>query len=197
MSPHRSNGTESFFSLPMVFIDVETTGDSLAEGGEICEAGLVKVDPHDGQTLAELHVKFAIHNPRGRSEDELSYHRYTGFTFAEWHDTLPVNEALAELNTFCSGCSPWAYNVSFERRWLADYFLAHGNLEWLGDYHWFDLMTLARHVLLDDYRHGKITKLSLSSVGQYLGLGEEPKPHRGIIGARYEVEVYRRLLARS
>lgn len=197
MSPNRSNGTEHFFSLPMVFIDIETTGDSLAEGGEICEAGLMKVDPQDGRTLAELHVKFVVRNPRGRSEDELSYHRYNGFTFAEWHDALPVKEALTQLNTFCAGCSPWAYNVSFEHSWLADYFLANGNLEWLGDYHWFDLMTLARHVLLDDFRNGKITKLSLSSIGRYLGLAEEPKPHRGVLGARYETEVYRRLLQRS
>ena len=196
MSPNRSNGTEGFFSLPMVFIDIETTGDSLAEGGEICETGVVKINPIDGSIIDELNQKFFVSNPKQRSEEELSYHRYTGFTFNEWRDAVPVQEALTKLNTFCAGCSPWAYNVAFEFKWLSDYYQAHA-LTWSGDYHWFDLMTMARHVLLEDFRKGAITKLSLSSVGKHLGLEEEPKPHRGIVGARYEVEVYRRLLAMS
>ncbi len=195
MRPNHVIGTADFIALPRVFIDLETTGDSLAEGGEVCEAGLVKVDPVSGDALAELNLMFGVANPFGRSEEELSYHRYNGFTFAEWVDAILAEQALDQLNAFCAGCVPWAYNVSFEFRWLADYFYRYGR-DWQGDYHWHCLMTKASEALRPDFLAGRITKLSLSSVGAYLGLGEEAKPHRGLTGARYEVQIDARLNTR-
>lgn len=195
MRPNHSPGTADFIKLPRVFIDLETTGDSPAEDGEICEAGLVKVDQVTGQTLAELNLKFTVANPAGRTEEELSYRRYNGFTFAEWHDALPVPEALDRLNLFCVGCVPWAYNISFEYFWLSDYFRRY-RLDWKGDYHWHCLLTKASEQLQPDFLAGRITKLSLSSVGVFLGLPEEARPHRGLAGAQYEVEVDRRLNSR-
>ena len=195
MRPKHVSGTANFITLPRVFIDLETTGDSLAKGGEICEAGLVKVEPDVNRVLAELDLKFAVTNPASKSEEELSYHGYNGFTFAEWVDAIPIPEALDRLNRFCAGCVPWAYNVSFEYLWLSEYCRRHGQ-DWKGDYHWHCLMTKASELLKPDFVAGRITKLSLSSVGKFLGLPEEAKPHRGLAGAQYEVEVDRRLNGR-
>lgn len=195
MRPKPVSGTANFITLPRVFIDLETTGDNLAEGGEICEAGLVKVDPTTSRVLAELNLKFAVDNPLGKSEDELSYHGYNGFTFAEWADAIPAQQALSQLAAFCAGCVPWAYNVSFEYMWLSEYCRRH-RIDWAGDYHWHCLMTKASEFLRPDFLAGSITKLSLSSVGVYLGLPEEANPHRGLAGAQYEFEVDRLLNSR-
>ncbi len=189
------SGTTNFFTLPQVFIDLETTGESLAEGGEICEAGLVKVDPVSGDVLSELNLMFEVTNPLGLLEAELSYSGYNGFNFPEWANATPAEQALDQLIAFCADCSPWAYNASFEYRWLADYIYRYGQ-DWLGDYHWFDLMTKASEILKPDFLAGRIAKLSLSSIGSHLGLGEEAKPHHGLVGARYEVQIAARLNAR-
>lgn len=185
-------GTDNFITLPRVFIDLETTGEDLASGGEICEAGLVRVDPVRHLVLAKLDLKFEVTNPRNRSEQDLSYGGYNGFTFAGWVDALPADEALDRLNAFCAGCVPWAWNAAFEFKWLSDYLTRNGQ-QWRGDYHWHCLMTKASVKLRPDYAASRISKLSLSSVGSYLGLPEETKPHRGLAGARYEVEVDQRL----
>ncbi len=185
-------GTDNFASLPLVFIDIETTGDNVREGGEICEIGLVKTDPTGQRVLVDMNLKVAIQNSRNRSEDELSYGGYNGFNFAEWESAIPPELAMKTLNEFCTGCVPWAYNVSFEFRWLGEYFDAY-ELDWQGDYHWFDLMTEAVSTLRADFLARRISKLSLSSVGSYLGLAPEAMPHRGLAGARYEWEVYRLL----
>lgn len=192
-SPNRRQGTEGFIHLPKVFLDIETTGSSLEEGGEICEAGLVKLDPQTLTVIDELDLKFAVTNPLQRTEEQLSFGGYNGFTFDGWQDAIPAAAALRQLNAFVVDCSPWAYNVVFEYQWLSQYYDVE-HIDWAGDYHWFDLMTVAMMKLEPDFRSGRITKLSLSSVGAYLGLGEEAKPHRGLAGARYEIEVYKRLL---
>jgi hypothetical protein len=125
----------------------------------------------------------------------LSFGGYNGFTFKAWADALPAKASLRRMNEFAAGCSPWAYNVVFEYQWLSDYYRVFG-LTWPGDYHWFDLMTMARNTLDLDFREGRLTKLSLSRIGSYLGIGEEAKPHRGLAGARYEVEVFVKLYQR-
>lgn len=192
MRPSQAVGTDNFITLPRVIIDLETTSESLAEGGEICEAGLVKVDPTNGSILAELNLMFEVTNPFGRSEEELSYKRYNGFNFPEWVDALPAEQALDRLISFCTGCVPWAYNVSFEYKWLADYIHRYG-MEWRGDYHWHCLMTKASVILKPDFLAGRITKLSSSAVGSYLGLAEEAMPHRGLASAQYEHQMDRLL----
>lgn len=189
----RAIGTKNFQDLPMVFMDAETTGESLSRGGEICEIGLVKVDPRTLVSIAELDLKFAIKNPHGRTEAELSYNGYNGFTFQGWQGAQDPRVALDRLLNFCDGCVPWAYNVSFEYTWL-DSYLEQYQLGWSGDYHWHCLMSVASYILRPDFQAGRVAKLSLSSIGSYLGLGEEASPHRGLAGARYEHAVYRRLL---
>lgn len=194
LATRRTIGTKHFMRLPMVFIDIETTGDSLAVGGEICEAGLVKVDPMSLEIIDRADLMFQVDNPRGRTEDELSYHGYNGYSRAAWRAALPQAEALRRFNEFARGCSPWAYNVSFEFQWLAGYYDRY-DINWGGDYHWFDLMTMARVVLEEQFRLERLDTLSLSSIGTFLGLPEEAMPHRGLAGAQYELEIFRRLSA--
>lgn len=188
----RPIGTVNFHLLPKLFMDVETTGTGFEDGGEICEVGLVRVDPLNLEVLGELDLKFAVANPLGKPEAELSFKGYNGFTFAEWVDALPAEEAIRRLNEFAVNCVPWAYNVSFEFWWLDGYFQRFG-VKWKGDYHWHCLMSVASEALKPDFLAGRITSLSLSSIGAFLGLGEESKPHRGLTGARYEHQLYRAL----
>lgn len=191
----RSIGTEHFTSLPVVLIDIETTGASLSSGGEICEAGLVKADPSTLDVLDQLDLRFAVSNPEGRAEEALSFDHYNGFTFAEWKNATPPAAALDRLNTFCAGCVPWAYNASFEFQWLDEYYQAYG-LDWAGDYHWHCLMSIASETLRPDFLAGRITKLSLSSVARFLGLADEPSPHRGLAGAQLEHQLLKCLRQR-
>ncbi len=192
MSSRRSIGTSSFWELPMVFIDVETTGVSWTTGGEICEIGAIKVDPRSLTRLDELELKLKLENPAGKSEQELSFNRYNGFAWPVWRDAMEVAPALQAFNAFTTGCTPWAYNVSFEFYWLNHYY-DRFELDWRGDYHWHCLMSVASDRLKANFLGGQIQTLSLSKIGQYLGLEPEPRPHRALAGARYEHQVYRLL----
>lgn len=191
MQRHRI-GTPNFMDLPIVFIDIETTGQGLSQGGEICEIGVVKVDRLTSAFPSELNLKLEVSNPFGKPETELSFDGYNAFNFPEWQDALKPELALRQFNDFCAGSVPWGYNISFEFKWLDDYFTQYG-LDWQGDYHWFDLMTKAYMALEPDFLAGRLTSLSLSTIGKHLGLAEEARPHRGLSGARYELEVYHKL----
>ncbi len=192
----RPIGTESIHTLPMVFIDIETTGHSRLSGGEICEIGAVKVDPLSLEIVKELDLQLQIENPKQKTEQELSFNSYNGFSFAAWTKAIPAQHGITQLNDFCAGSVAWGWNISFEFYWLSSYFEDNG-LDWKGDYHWLCLMSAAYGLLHDEFVTGRIPKLSLSQVGTFLGLSEEQNPHRGLTGARYEVEVYRRLLHKS
>lgn len=188
----RSLGTERIDQLPIVFIDIETTGLTRATGGEICEIGAVKIDPKSLAVVSELDVQMQLTNPLKKSEQELSFNGYNGFSFAGWTNAIPARQAVQQLNDFCSGCVPWGWNISFEFYWLSSYYEQY-NLEWKGDYHWMCLMSAANFTLRQEFEAGRIPKLSLSQVSTFFGLGEEPNPHRGLTGARYEHAVYRKL----
>ncbi|MBI5467274.1 MAG: hypothetical protein HY975_03645 [Candidatus Kerfeldbacteria bacterium] len=189
---HRSIGTAAVQTLPMVWLDIETTGYDRQSGGEICEIGVYKVDPQSLQPLAQLDLKLRVENPRKRTEDELSFNHYNGFSFAEWRDALPPREAITQLNDFCAGVSLWGWNVSYELLWLSSYYEEY-QLDWRGDYHWLCLMSAANFILRPEFASGAIPKLSLSHVGTFFGLPPEPNPHRGLTGARYEHAVYEQL----
>lgn len=193
---NRPIGTEAIQTLPLVFIDIETTGYSRVTAGEICEIGVVKVDPVTRQTVGELNLKLQVQNPLNKTEAELSFNGYSGFTFAEWQDAVPVQAAIMKLNDFCTGCVAWGWNISFEFYWLSAYF-EELKLNWKGDYHWLCLMSISSFVLREEFTSGKISKLSLSQVSAFLGLGEEPNPHRGLTGAQYEADIYRKIIERT
>ncbi|OIO30622.1 hypothetical protein AUJ77_02325 [Candidatus Nomurabacteria bacterium CG1_02_43_90] len=88
-------------------------------------------------------------------------------------------------------------NPSFDRDFLNDSF-ARTHIGWHFAYRTLDLNTMA---YMDMVRRGipvpqknDRADLTLDSILVYLGLPEEPKPHIGINGAKYEAEAISRIL---
>lgn len=125
-----------------------------------------------------------------------------GFTEAECHD--PKKQSLEELmNNFyhwveqCDEKTLAGQNVSFDRDFLNDSFSRSG-MSWHFSFRTLDLHTMAymdsikRNIPIP--RKNDRSDLSLDAILKYAGLPEEPKPHIGLNGAKYEAECFSRIL---
>lgn len=125
-----------------------------------------------------------------------------GFTRQECVD--PRKHSLEELMQMflhwveqCEDKTLAGHNVSFDRDFLNDSF-ARAHIGWHFSYRTLDLHSMA---YMDAVRRGieiphknERVELSLDTILKYVGLPEEPKPHIGINGAKYEAEAFSRLL---
>lgn len=125
-----------------------------------------------------------------------------GFTREECTD--PKKQSLEELmQSFlrwveqCEDKTLAGHNPSFDRDFLNDSF-SRAHIGWHFSYRTLDLHSMA---YMDATRRGIAiprkndrVEFSLDAILKYLGLPEEPKPHVGINGAKYEAEAFSRIL---
>lgn len=125
-----------------------------------------------------------------------------GFTEAECRDTQKhsLEELMQNFLHWIEQCEDKTLagqNPSFDRDFLNDSF-ARAHIGWHFAYRTLDLNSMA---YMDMVKRGVAvptkndrTDLSLDTILHYVGLPEEPKPHIGINGAKYEAEAFSRLL---
>lgn len=125
-----------------------------------------------------------------------------GFTEAECRDQNKhsLEELMQNFLHWVEQCSDKTLagqNPSFDRDFLNDSF-ARSGIGWHFAYRTLDLNSMAYMDMVK--RNAPIPKkndrtdLSLDTILIYLGLPEEPKPHHGLNGAKYEAEAFSRLL---
>lgn len=88
-------------------------------------------------------------------------------------------------------------NPSFDRDFLNDSF-SRSSIGWHFSYRTLDLNSMAymdmiKRGLPIQHKNGR-ADLSLDTILKYVGIPEEPKPHNGLNGAKYEAEAFSRLL---
>lgn len=169
----------------IAIVDLETSRKDPFSGGEILEIGVVVVDAATLEALEELDLKVRPEHIERADPESL---RVNGFRAEEWEDAVPLSAAMEQFAAAVGGAEIAAYNIKFDWPFLASALHATGVQSELS-YHGRCIYTLACELL----RSKNLPSYGLSSVAVYFGLGEEPKPHRAITGARLAAEVYRKL----
>lgn len=125
-----------------------------------------------------------------------------GFTEEECRDPqkLTLNQLMNNFYHWVGECEEKTLsgqNVSFDRDFLNDS-LGRAGIGWHFSFRTLDLHTMA---YMDAIKRGieiprknDRSDLSLGTILRYLGLPEEPKPHHGLNGAKYEAEAFSRIL---
>ncbi len=172
------------FERPIAFTDVETTGlDEIKH--EILEIGLVLVDQQTGEVIDTLNLKVKPEHIETADETAL---KVNGYDAGDWQDAIPIIEAMALYGEKAKDAIFCSHNVTFDWSFIAVAF-KKASLKSPLDYHRLDLFTL----IWAKTKGSNIESFSLSKVAQFLGLPEEPLPHRAINGARTAHEIYKKI----
>ncbi len=175
---------KEIFERPIAFTDVETTGlDEIKH--EILEIGLVLVDQQTGEVIDTLNLKVKPEHIETADETAL---KVNGYDAGDWRDAIPIIEAMALYGEKAKDAIFCSHNVTFDWSFIAAAFKKAGLKSTL-DYHRLDLFTL----IWAKTKGSNIESFSLSKVARFLGLPEEPLPHRAINGARTAHEIYKKI----
>ncbi len=175
----------NFNERPIIITDVETTGLD-PRYHEIVEIGAINVDA-DLNELARFDLKV---RPIFLDRAEPIALAVNGYNEKDWAEAVSYYNAASQFRDFSAEGVLAAWNITFEYNFL-DQMFRDTRVVNMMDYHRIDLPSIAWAFL-----PGR-TKLSLDSVGEYFGLAPEQKPHRGIRGAEYELNVLRHLLGKA
>ncbi|MDO8442915.1 MAG: 3'-5' exonuclease [bacterium] len=170
---------------PIAITDVETTGlDPKVQ--EIVEIGLVVIDQSTLMIIDTLNVKIKPEHIETASEFAL---KLNGYNSADWEKAISLPEAMALYAEKTKEAMFCAHNVTFDWSFIAESFKKTGVKNEM-DYHRLDLFTMAWMKL----KNSGLEKLNMNEVAKFLGIPEEPLPHRGINGAMTEYEIYKKLI---
>lgn len=165
-------------------VDLETSRlDHFA--GEILEIGIVVADAETLSPLYELDLKVRPEHIKTADPESL---RINGYRAEDWEDAVTLADAMRQFSETVRNAEIAAWNIKFDWPFLAAALHAAGSKPSMS-YHGRCIYTLARELL----RAKHLASYSLNPAAAYLGLKEEPLPHRAINGARLATEVYRRL----
>ena len=169
----------NFNERPIIITDVETTGLD-PRYHEIIEIGAIKVDADLNEIgCFDLKVK-----PIFIERAEPKALEVNGYNEADWVDAVSYYEAAKAFRIFSAEGILAAWNITFEYTFL-DQMFRDTRVQNLMDYHRIDLPSIAWASIPG------LKKIGLDSVGEYFGLKPEQKPHSGIRGAVYELQVLR------
>ncbi len=177
-----------FLERPIAITDVETTGLDAAVH-EIVEVGLVIINQ---QTLEIVDTFAAKVRPLHIERASAAALAINGYAEADWKDAVELCDALAIYGEKTRDAMFAAHNVTFDWSFVHEAFRKTG-VENRMDYHRIDLFTLAWSKL----QTSGLKKFNLNEIAKYLGIPEEPMPHRALNGAMIAYQVLRRIAARS
>lgn len=178
----------------MIVADIETSGLD-PHKHSLLSIGAVELEHPDRQFYGECRMW----DGASIMPDAIAVN---GFSEAECRD--PKKQSLPDLmQSFyhwveqCEEKTLAGQNISFDRDFLNDSF-SRASMSWHFSFRSLDLHTMA---YMDATKRGlpvphknDRSDLSLDTILKYLGLPEEPKPHEGLNGAKYEAECFSRLL---
>ncbi len=167
--------------------DVETSGlDPTIY--EIIEIGLVVVNQSSLEAIDTLDIKVKLEHPEVFSEEA---RRINGYHELYWTDAVTLSRAMKLYSQKTKDSIFCAHNVTFDWSFIDGAFKKTG-VENLLDYHRLDLLTMA----WARFRSFGLKKLNMNEIAKFLGIPEEPTPHRAINGAMTEFEILKRILTR-
>jgi DNA polymerase III subunit alpha, Gram-positive type len=177
--------SREFRTRPIIITDVETTGLD-PRTHEIVEIGAIAVD-HDLKELNRFNLKVIPEHIHTAEPEALVIN---GYDPKLWMNAGSQFTAAREFRDFSMDGILGAWNITFEYNFLEALFRRMGYESGM-DYHRIDIPSIA-WMLIPSLKY-----LSLDMVAKHFGLQPEPKPHRGITGAEYELEVLRFLKGRA
>lgn len=174
-----------FLDRPIAVTDTELTGLD-PDIHEIIEIGLVLIDPITFDPMERYSTKVIPEHIETASPEAL---KINGYNEKEWHDAVPLREALEIYSDITAGGVFLAHNMAADWAFMRAGFKKTGVPDRL-DYHRIDLFSTAFALLRDS----KLTEFKLVMLAEHLGIEEEPLPHRAMGGAECAYQIYRRLM---
>jgi DNA polymerase III alpha subunit (gram-positive type) len=169
---------------PLAFTDVETTGlDSGTH--EIVEIGMILVEQKSLRIIDTFEVK--VHPLHIETASEFAL-KLNGYNPEEWRFALSLEYAMELYADKTKSAIFCAHNVTFDWAFIDAGFKKSG-VNNLMDYHRIDLFTAAFREL----RNSGLQKFNQNEVAKFLGIPEEPLPHRAINGVWTAYHIYRHL----
>lgn len=171
-----------FNERPLIITDLETTGLDPAKN-DIIEIGALSVSPKTLDVIDTFEVKVQMERPWNATSFALELN---GYNPAEWENAVTLQQAMKVFAAFAATGVLLAQNVTFEYGFLREAFRKTGIADSM-DYHRLDLPSMVW--FMNPYAESlKLTNTAIS-----FGLGPEPTPHRAINGAKFALEVLRKL----
>ncbi|TSC88846.1 MAG: hypothetical protein G01um10143_743 [Parcubacteria group bacterium Gr01-1014_3] len=184
----------------IAFVDIETTDikyfkllnparEDLTPWAEICEIGIVVATP-DLQIIEEFEAKTTLRFPARLDPRAQAVNGYDEKDWEHSRDIADALQAYGRLMESAGGCLFASQNPTFDRTILEIACIQH-MVKVKIDYHSLDVWTHSFATL--SAKGYKLENYGLNSVAKFLGMNEEPLPHRGLTGARYAWEVTKRV----
>lgn len=171
-----------FYERPIIITDFETTGLDPRQH-DIIEIGAIKVD-HTLNEIARLDEKVKIQHHESVEPEALAIN---GYNEQDWKNAITIDTAMTLFTRFAKDGILGAWNITFEYGFLQQALKRTGIADTM-DYHRIDIPSIVWYVAGD-----KLESLSMDAVAKRFGMEPEPKPHRGITGADYELQILRKL----
>lgn len=165
--------------------DIETTGlDPMVH--EIIEIGLFVVNQDTLEVMDKIDLKV---RPEHIETAQAAALKVNGYRAEDWNGAISLKEAMILFGEKTCGAIFCAHNVTFDWFFVHEAFRKTGVKNEL-DYHRIDLFTLAWAKL----QKKGLEHFTMNAVAKYLGIPEEPSPHRAINGAALAGEIYKKLM---
>ncbi|MBI2633408.1 MAG: 3'-5' exonuclease [Parcubacteria group bacterium] len=113
-----------------------------------------------------------------------------GYSPDQWKESLRLKDALQIYADKTAGTVFCSQNASFDSKFLDHAFKKTGIVHAIDFYHAIDTRSLAWQAL----RRQGLEKFNLNSIAKFLGIEEEPKPHRAINGVMVAYKIYTELM---
>jgi DNA polymerase III alpha subunit (gram-positive type) len=175
-----------FKDRPLAITDLEMTGLDHSVH-EIIEMGLVVADSKNCRIIDKLDVKVKPEHPETADATALAVN---GYKAEDWNGALTLKEAMELFAAKTKDAIFCAHNVTFDWAFMHEAFKKTGVRNQM-DYHRIDLLSLAWAKLKDS----ELRTFRLNGIAKFLGITEEPNPHRAINGAMTAYEVYKQLFS--
>lgn len=174
--------------MQLLFVDTETTGLD-PEIHELIEIGAIKTDIY-GNMIDTYEASFSIEKPEVANPAAL---KVNGRQLKD-DPVIFRNDRELEASSFHAfswGTTIVAKNILFDASFLRQFLQSQG-LEPQWSHRMVDITGLAFPL----YFVGAVKSLSSTDLCRFLGIQEEPHPHRAMNGAKQARELYLKILER-
>jgi DNA polymerase III epsilon subunit-like protein len=186
MDIHSVKNNIIYRNLPLIFLDLETTGLNV-QRCEIIEIGAIRVTPKEPFEIEEeLSLKIEPLDIKKADKEAL---KINGYSKDKWKDAMPLEKALKILEKFSKNGIMVGYNISFDWAFLHKAYFEMGKEEPF-HYHRLDVLAMA---YLRFFRDKNVLRFNLSNICKVLKVLRGNK-HQALEDARATYLVFKKLL---
>lgn len=171
--------------LPLIFLDLETTGLEV-QNHEIIEIGAIRVNSKSPFEIEEeLSLKVLPFDIEKADKKAL---KVNGYTEEKWKNAIPLQKALKTLENFSKNGVMAGYNVSFDWAFLHKAYSEIGKEEPF-HYHRLDILSMA---YLKFFSDKNVKRFNLSNICEILKVPRGNK-HQALDDAKATYLVFKKL----